>query len=148
MDQVIEDFQAACRLGDTQLLQELITSHPQLVNTIDNNLGWNPVYRTVICLHEEATQLLLDHGANPDTCTKLGECALHRAADNNHLAIAKLLLLYKANPNIQQNGNSYSDGETPLHHAVYKGSLEMLELLLENGADPNISNFVVRFMQF
>ena len=146
MDQLIEDFQAACRLGDTQYLQELITNSPHLVNTIDKNLGWNPVYRTVICLHEAAPQLLLDHGADPNVCTKLGECPLHRAADNNHLAIAKLLLLYKADPNIQQNGKNYSDGETPLHHAVYKSSLEMLQLLLEHGADPNISNFVVRSM--
>ena len=146
MDQVIEDFQAACRLGDTQYLQELITDSPYLVNTIDNNLGWYPVYRTVICLHEEATQLLLDHGADPNISTKLGECPLHRAADNNQLAIAKLLLLYKADPNIQQNGKHYSDGETPLHNAVYKNSIEMVQLLLERGADPNICNFVVRCM--
>ena len=50
--------------------------------------------------------------------------------------MTKLLLKYRADPNIQQ-----ADGDTPLHTAVFKSDITMVELLVKFKADPNISNF-------
>ena len=47
---------------------------------------------------------LLEEGADPNHVNKLGESALHQAADNNKVNVAKLLLKYGADPNLQQNG--------------------------------------------
>lgn len=65
----------------------------------------------------------------------MGDTALHQAADNKQYKLAKLLLDYKADPDIQQN-----DGETPLHLACFKGDYDMALILLEHKANPDIQN--------
>ncbi|CAG9329465.1 unnamed protein product [Blepharisma stoltei] len=132
-----EIVQKGCRLGDIPLLKEVFKSHPQFLNQTDTQLGWTPLYRTVICGHESATRLLLNLGADPDVKSKIGETPLHQAAYNSQYSIAKLLLDYKANPNAQQN-----DGDTPLHHAAFKGDFSMAKLLLKYNSSPNIPNTV------
>jgi len=52
--------------------------------------------------------------------------------------MAKLLLAYKANVNMQQN-----EGDTPLHHSAFRGDFDMVNLLLESSADPNLKNRAV-----
>ena len=144
MDTVLfpEEIQRACRLGDVSLLKKILTEQPLLLNQVDSKLKWSPLYRTVICGHFEATEYLLSLGADPNIQNNLGETALHQAADNSQAKLVKLLLKHKANPNIQQNGNYYTDGNTPLHQSAFKGDEKIVSILVSHGADVNIPNFV------
>ena len=67
----------------------------------------------------------------------MGDTALHRAASNKQRALAKLLLSFKSDPNIQQN-----DGETALHRSCMQGDYKMAKLLLQYKANPNIQDNV------
>lgn len=52
--------------------------------------------------------------------------------------MAKLLLDFNADPNIQQH-----DGNTPLHHAASSGDLKIVSLLLNYKGNPNITNSIL-----
>ena len=56
------------------------------------------------------------------------------AARHNDVELAKLLLQYGADPNIQCGGVQMS----PLHMATYCHNVEMVRALLEGGANPNL----------
>ena len=86
----------------------------------------------------DATQFLLEQGADVNTTNNLGETPLHQAADSENYSMAKLLLSFNAKVNAQQN-----EGDSPLHHSAFRGDLDMVELLLEHKADPNLRNRVV-----
>ena len=62
-----------------------------------------------------------------------GETALFIASYMNRKDIVKLLLEYKADPNIQ-------DGDTALIGASYEGNEEIVELLLEYKANPDLQD--------
>jgi hypothetical protein len=65
-----------------------------------------------------------------------GKTALYLAVENNHVKTVAVLLLYNADPNIQDN-----DGNTPLHRAYIVGAEHTIrDLLLKCGADPTIKN--------
>lgn len=135
MGENCDDIQRACRLGDLELLVESLLTYPAGLNETDLKLGWTGLYRSVICGHVLTTEHLLKVGADPNIRTRMGDTALHQAAENRQYKIAALLLIYDADPNIQQN-----DGETALHLACFKGDEEMVHLLLSHKADPNIQN--------
>ena len=83
------------------------------------------------------TEYLLIKGADANIQTRMGDTALHQAAENRQYKIAKLLLINGANPNIKQN-----DGETPLHLASFKGDKKMVKILLKHKANPSLQNNV------
>ena len=99
-------------------------------------------------------RLLLDAGANPNISSADGYTPLHFATADlsltpfgymgmaynttsvyQRLSVARLLLEYGADPNIQ---NDY--GRTPLHHAASFGTKEIVKELLDYEADPNVPN--------
>jgi len=61
--------------------------------------------------------------------------ALHIAVKFGYIDIAKLLLMYGADPNILDSGHC-----TPLHWAAVKGFKDTVQLLLDDKADPNIQD--------
>ncbi|OMJ82749.1 hypothetical protein SteCoe_16453 [Stentor coeruleus] len=134
-----EELQKACRLGDINTLKISLNENPHLLNQVDSKLKWSLLYRTVIFRHIEATEYLLQEGADPNIKNKLGETPLHQAAENSQEKLVKLLLEHKADPNSQQN-----DGNTPLHQSVFKGNEKIVAILLSYKADPNIPNSVFR----
>lgn len=74
---------------------------------------------------------LLGAGAETDAEDGNGRTALGLAAWHGHVAMVKLLLEAKANPNGGRN-------EPPLHAACRSSNLEALRLLLQAGADANL----------
>jgi ankyrin repeat protein len=141
-----QDLHGACKLGDINIIKLAFDSNPEKINEKDTQvkniqLGWSPLYRTVISGQIDAARFLLEQGADPNMSNNLGETPLHQAADNGNSDMAKLLLNFGAQANYQQN-----EGDTPLHHSAFRGDSEMIELLLEARASPNIRNKVVRFI--
>lgn len=80
----------------------------------------------------ENVKLLLEAGANPNTCDNSKRTALMEAVARNH-DISKLLLSYGADPNKQSLG-----GATALMLAAhYKNNDKTVEALIDGGADIN-----------
>ena len=138
------DIHKACRIGDAQGLIRVLSRSPDSVNTLDPKLGWPPLYRAVICNQFAIAKILLERGADPNQSNRLGEAPLHQAADGGLEEFSRLLLVWKADPNVQQRGDSYADGETPLHRAAEKGRVHVAELLLQSSASVNIRSKSVR----
>lgn len=146
-EEVEMSLHQACRLGDLAAIAQAFKCHPAEVNSKDCNvpltqLGWTPLYRSVVCGHMQATDFLLKHGASPNernnvSSRQLEETPLHHAADNGLWELAEMLIRHGAEVNVQQ-----SDGDTPLHHAAFRGDERMVELLLAFGADCNIQNYL------
>jgi hypothetical protein len=81
-------------------------------------------------------QVLLDDGASPNSCNRVGQTALHIAAIWNALDALRCLIKAGADVNAQ---NSLR-GSTPLHAAASRGSIEAARILIEHGADPLIAD--------
>ena len=141
------DIQKACRVGDLELLESIVTADPESINSTDKKLGWTPLYRAVICSHFSIAKVLLEKGANTELRTKMGETALHQAADSGLKGFVQLLLEHHANPNAQQNGRDYIDGDTPLHRAASKGHTEVCQLLIDHKATIDMQNHTVSTTQ-
>jgi ankyrin repeat protein len=75
----------------------------------------------------------------PETRTAIeANCTLlFLATYNDRIDIVKILLKYKADPNIYVDGYYYSKkyNYTPLHVAIYRNNLNIVELLLQYGTD-------------
>ena len=78
---------------------------------------------------------LLDSGANPNAEDDEGETALHWAAINGRLEIAKILL--SAGADINAADNYY--GATALIYAARDRHAEIVKLLLSTGTNPNVA---------
>lgn len=84
--------------------------------------------------------LLQKHKAKCDINArdKLGRTALHHAAANGHVDIAKVLLANGADVNARSNGN-----ETPLIRACMYREIGMVDLLLKvPGIDVSLTDYV------
>ena len=79
----------------------------------------------------EDVRILLESGADPDAISTLTR-PLADAARHGKLECVKLLLLYKANPNLAEQ-----TGITALQDAARYEYPEICKLLLDAGADPN-----------
>ena len=65
--------------------------------------------------------------------TASGKTALHRAAEDGHIALVAYLLESKADLSVGDN-----KGRSPLHWATYRGQTKMIKYLVEKGVNPNI----------
>ncbi len=126
----------AVALGEMELLEERLGQAPQDANAVAPD-GFGPLGLAVYFGRLEVAERLLDAGASPDTVSNndFRVRPLHSAAANRDseksLALSRLLLARKADPNVAQAG-----GWTPLHQAAAHGRRELAELLLDHGADP------------
>jgi serine/threonine-protein phosphatase 6 regulatory ankyrin repeat subunit B len=86
-----------------------------------------------------ATTQTLNHGANANLETELGETALHIVSRGEYypqeqgVSTARLLLERGADVNARQN-----NGWTSLHWAAYKGRVEVAQVLLDHGANAKL----------
>ncbi|MER9236875.1 ankyrin repeat domain-containing protein [Mesorhizobium sp. M0622] len=90
-----------------------------------------PLFYAVNRQHLEATELLIERGADVNAGSKIGGPPLMAAAARNRLEFITLLLVHGANP------NSTAGKQTPLHVAVKHGCLDCVTALVEAGADVN-----------
>ena len=94
--------------------------------------GWTPLYRTVVSGILDATELLLENGADPNIQSSMGETPLYQAVEMEKVSHVQLLLKKGANPNISQ-----IDGLSPLHLAVNRQNILIIKELLKFNANPN-----------
>ena len=93
---------------------------------------WTPLYRSIISGNLKASEVLLNHGADPNIQCSMNETALYQAVDMEKIDHVKLLLKNGSDPNISQ-----IDGLSPLHLAVSKQNLLIIKYLLKYKANPN-----------
>lgn len=74
-------------------------------------------------------KILLEHGANPDIKTSMGNTLLHIAVQKGNEEVIKTLLNHNANVNIHDSQN-----KSPLYYAPNN---KIRKILLEKGANPN-----------
>jgi ankyrin repeat protein len=85
----------------------------------------------------EITQLLLDHGANPNAEDELGSTPLQSVSGGKYdsqeygVSVARLLLEHGADVNPRTKVS------TPLHSAAFYGRLALAQVLLDHGANAN-----------
>lgn len=92
--------------------------------------GFTPIVEAAIMNKVDVAQLLLKKGASVDFSDLLDRTALFWACDNNNLALCKLLLENRANP------NSYSvSKQSPLVYPLLRRQLELKNLLYAFGAN-------------
>src|SRR5919108_6565033 len=107
-------FEAAA-FGRTERLRELLAADPSLANAFGDD-GFQPLPLAAFHGHVEATRLLLDHGADPNTLSRTDRIktnALHAAAASENKGrevryeLCKLLLERGADPSIPQGGSDF-----------------------------------------
>jgi ankyrin repeat protein len=81
---------------------------------------------------EFASKMLL-LGADPNCSDTKKRSVLHYACVHGNSSITRLLLHYKANPNVWDEEQLF----TPLHYASLTGSSDCINLLIRNGANVN-----------
>lgn len=132
-------FEAAA-LGETELLRELLQKAPDGPDAVAED-GFGVLGLAVYFGRSDAVRLLLEAGADPNapSANEARVRPLHSAAAQRDaeisLAMTRLLLEWKADPNVAQAG-----GWTPLHQAAAHGRSEMAELLLSHGASREIES--------
>lgn len=85
----------------------------------------------------EAAQVLLKHGANPNTPPVIpgAQPLIIQAAEKENIPLTRLLCEHKANVNIQN-----FLGETPLMLSIARGNIDIMTILLESNANPNLGD--------
>ena len=95
--------------------------------------GTTALFNAVSLGHVEATELLLELGANVNHVANNGIACIHIAAAMGHVPIVQLLINYKVDINYPQNFAL----TTALHFAGEMGRADVIQLLCENGANPH-----------
>lgn len=114
---------AACRSANPALFAYILKKTPAQLIDYRPPVGHTALVNAVICGKLDAIARLLKRGANPNQPGTSAMTALHHAADQAQIAIAKLLI---RNGAIQRK----STFGYPLDFACRSGCLEMMELLL------------------
>eukprot|EP00833_Pecoramyces_ruminatium_P011769 jgi/Orpsp1_1/1185801/evm.model.c7180000095352.1 len=104
------------------------------IKKIEMEADWTLHQASQRGLFEVVRNLILSNKAGVNDKDDQNCTALHWAAINNHLEIAKFLLIHGAR--VDEKGGDLM--ATPLHWATRSGYLQMVTLLYKHHADPNI----------
>ena len=128
------DIGSASALDDVARVKALLAEDPSLAQKsleFDMTaLHWSARAGAV-----ETTQLLLDHGAEPNALNRSHRTPVQLASELNRADVIRLLADAGADLNTQDK-----KGRTPLHRATYEGMVAAAEALLAAGADPTMTN--------
>jgi ankyrin repeat protein len=114
----VHAFQAACMRGDRETAQRVLASHPEYRRFP------GPMVQAAESDRVDVVELLLELGVSPDV-EHGGWTALHAAAHNNSLRVAKLLTERGATIDVRDAKHR----STPLGHATWAGQHDIIELL-------------------
>ena len=124
-----KDVFDTARSGTVDEMKMLIQKNKDTINTV-NPAGYTPLilacYRSNNVVAEFLAQNVKDVNYN-----SLSGTALASAVIKGNVAVAKVLLEYKADPNIAD-----SQGVTPLVYATQFQNKELIKLLLQYKANP------------
>lgn len=124
----------AVLVSDTKSTEHYILQGAD-VNSRDHKRGWTPLLYATEAGDEKIVSLLLRYEADPNMVSTQDEIsALHRAASNGHLEIAKKLIDSGADINCTDTKLR----STPLMWAVFKRQQSIVRLLLDNKALINV----------
>lgn len=116
-------YHAVCKSNKT--LTKMLIKHKANLNIADKE-GYTPL--VINTSHPKITQFLLQHGAEINQQTNMGDSALYYAAKKGQTETLKILLEHGANPNIRTNTQ-----KTPIEFAKNR---DIYALLIKRGATP------------
>jgi len=123
-------FEAAAT-GKINNILRLLARDPQLVNAYMED-GFQPLGLAAYFGHFESAEYLVKAGApvNSPSRNDLKATPLQSAAAAGHVKIVEMLIKYRADTNVQEQG-----GYTALHAAAQNGDQATIRALLYGGAD-------------
>lgn len=130
---IAQDIFDVARIGTTVQLISTLEENPTLVNS-KNGDGYSPLILAAYHSNTNIVKTLLSRGASVDEGSGYGT-ALMAATVKGEAAIVKLLLDYKANPNLKDK-----NGITALLYATMFQQDEIVALLLNHNADISIKD--------
>ena len=132
-DPALEIF-AACLLGDTAQVEQLLTGNRSLVTLLSSD-GWTPLHLAAHFGQLDVVRLLLNKGASAKarSTNALQNFPIHAAAAGQHAAVIQLLLKHGSSPDARQHG-----GWAPLHASAQTGDVASARILVEAGADVSV----------
>lgn len=121
----LEIFEAAVTGNDAKA-SKLLVADKSLANAVSPD-GWSVLALAARFGQETIVEVLLRHGAQPNTPAKLDPqpFPLHTAAGGKHTGCAQLLLDAGAEANCVD-----ANGWTPLHFAAKTGNLDLVHILV------------------
>ncbi|XP_026818588.1 uncharacterized protein LOC113557326 [Rhopalosiphum maidis] len=155
----------AASRGHVECVDGLLTLCGCEVDAVDSN-SCSALFYAVTLGHADATEILLEHGANPDRQDGKGRTPAHCGAFKGQLETVRLLAEHSANLWLRNSKGGYplhdavrsgrkelvlwlismrpesvdyydDDGKRPLHIAALNNNLEMSKIILDNGASIN-----------
>jgi ankyrin repeat protein len=123
----------AADIGNTQVIQALISAHPQL-NKRDID-GATPLILAATHGHQGSVEQLTKAGCELDERTCEGRTALMEAVIGSQASIIKHLIQTGCHVNVMDN-----HGYSALSDAVCSGDMQCVHLLLEGGTDVDIQD--------
>jgi len=131
-DEAEEDLRDRANSGILDLLLRYLPVERlgRIFDRLHSRDGVPPMLKAAWAGHVRVVELFLKYGVSPDLeCESLEYTALHLAACQGNLGMARMLLEYGADIGCHDRRM-----RTPLHHAVAKEQREMVEFLALEGA--------------
>lgn len=128
----------ACKEGNLELCRLFITRYAASVLALTYNFG-TPLHYLVLSAteenwveHQKIIKLLLEEGADINSCNAEGDTPLLRLCIRKNLPCVQFLIQNGASVNTQNCLTKC----TPLHVAIRSGDIDLVKLLLDSGCDP------------
>lgn len=127
------DFHLACALNRPEDAAHFLDADPTLISSLTPD-GWTGLHLAAFFGAEDATRLLLSHGADPSlrSANQMANLPIHSAAASRQANIVELLLVAGSPADDKQHG-----GYTPMDAALQNNDQATIDVLLRHGAKPH-----------